>query len=343
VDYTGPIVPYYNFINLSPGGHMVYSIKNELWGFYYNREIFLRNLLTLVEQTKTKLMTSSAVTSVEDTGSGVKVKVKTQSGEQTFSAEKVIAADGVNSTVVDSLGLNQRRQTLRAAKAVGWVMEGFKAEAGVPDYCSWMSFNIPSVTPGGIMVGLYGDWNNVDLRHIMSPSEDAIRGLIKHPRYAPWFKNARVVGKTAWSAYQRLPTIKQPVAGNVLIVSDAISQESWIQGAVACGFKAAKATLKELEGKNGWKSYAAWLHKAFAFFACPEHFRLKAMHHVLRGVYNDEEIDFIYKQLSKEVGHPPFRVAENPGAIRGLNPLLYDKIVKRKSEVDEMAKRGWFN
>jgi hypothetical protein len=67
------------------------------------------------------------------------------------------------------------------------------------------------------------------------------------------------------------------------------------------------------------------------------------MHHVLRGVYSDEEIDLIYKQLSKEVGHPAFRMADNPGVIRGLSPLLYDKIVRRKAEVDEMAKRGWFN
>jgi hypothetical protein len=52
---------------------------------------------------------------------------------------------------------------------------------------------------------------------------------------------------------QRTPTLlKEVAAGNVLIIGDAISNESWIQGAIACGYQGAKATLKELNGQKGY-------------------------------------------------------------------------------------------
>lgn len=342
IRYTGPLVPYYNFINLSPSGHTVYSIRNELWGFYYSRAVILEELLRRVQETEAEVLTETLVTGAENTDDGVNVRARTPTGEVTFQGQRLLAADGVNSTVVESLGLNTGRRVFRAAKAVGWIMEGVRTEAGIPDWCSWISYNIPSVSPAGVMMGLYADRDNLDLRHIISPSEDAIERLVKHPRYASWFSRARLISKTAWSAYQRLPTIKNPIAGNTLIVSDAISQESWIQGAIACGYQAARATVKELDGKNGWKQYARWLHKAFAFFSYPDHFRMKAMHHILRGVYADEEIDYIYQALRDRTVHPPLAIFREPEVLREERPGLYEKVVRKITEVNRMAVTGWF-
>ena len=238
VDYTGPIVPYYNFINLSPSGYKVYSIKNELWGFYYSREVILADLLSAVGKTKAEVLTETMALGAENTSDGVRVSVKTKSGEETLVARKAIAAEGVNSKIVDSLGLNQNRQVFRIAKVIGYVLEGVKADADVPDHCSWISFLIPSISERGVLMGLHAEAENVNMRHLLAGSEETISKFMKQSTYAPWFSHARLVRKTASGAHQRVPTLREPAVGNVLIISDSISQESWIQGAIACGYQA---------------------------------------------------------------------------------------------------------
>ena len=342
IDYTGPIVPYYNFINLSPSGYQVYSIKNELWGFYYSREVILADLLGAVQKTKAEVLTETMALGAENISDGVKILVKTKSGEETLVARKAIAAEGVNSRIVESLGLNQNRQVLRHAKAVGYVLEGVKADADVPDHCSWLSFLIPSISEGGVLMGLHAEAENVNMRHLLAGSEETINKFIKQSRYAPWFSNARLVRKTATGAYQRVPTLREPAMGNILIVGDAISQESWIQGAIACGYQGAKATLKELSGQKGYPGYTDWLHKAFAFFVYPDHFKLKARHHVLRMVCsNDEEADTIYRLFEGKIGHPAFLMAEEPELIKDERPDLYQKLKKAIEDLDRIAVQGW--
>ena len=342
VDYTGPIIPYYNFINLSPSGYQVYSLKNELWGFYYSREVILADLLAAVQKTKAEVLTGTTALGAENTSDGVRVLVRAKSGEQTLEARKAIAADGVNSRIVDSLGLNQNRQVFRHAKTVGYVVEGVEADADVPDHCSWLSFHIPSISTDGIMMGLHCEAENVNMRHLLARSEEILEKFTKHSRYAPWFSHARLVRKTAFGAYQRIPILREPAVGNVLIIGDAISQESWIQGAIACGYQGAKATLKELSGQKGYIEYIDWLHKAFAFFTYPDHFKLKARHHILRMVCsNDEEVDNIYRLFQGKVGHPAFLMAENPELIKDERPDLYLKLKKAIEDLDRMSLKGW--
>jgi len=165
---------------------------------------------------------------------------------------------------------------------------------------------------------------------------------MKHPRYAPWFRHARIVGKTAVSMTQRTPTLLKEVAcGNVLIISDAISNESWIQGAMACGYQGAKATLKELNGQKGYPEYLDWLEQAFAFWAYPDHFRLKTMHHILKMACNDEEVDFIFSLLQGKVGHPSFVIGENPELVKDERPELYQRLKKTIGDINRMAQVGW--
>lgn len=342
VEYTGPIVPYYNFINLSPSGYQVYSIKNELWGFYYSREAILADLLRAVQKTKAEVLTETMALGAENISDGVKISVRTRSGEKTLEARKAIAADGVNSKIVDSLGLNQNRQVFRPAKVIGYVLEGVRADADVPDHCSWLSFLIPSVSEGGVLMGLHAEAENVNMRHLLAGSEATINKFMTQSRYAPWFSQARLVRKTAAGAHQRIPTLREPAIGNVLIVSDAISQESWIQGAIACGYQGAKATLKELSGQRGYSEYTDWLHQAFAFFVYPDHFKLKARHHVLRmACSSDEEADTVYRLLQGKVGHPAFLMAENPELIRDARPDLYQRLKKAIEDLDRMVVKGW--
>lgn len=343
IDYSGPIIPYYNFINLSPAGYRVYSIKNDLWGFFYSRDCILSSLAQAVGNTSAEIWTSSLVTGAENTPEGVRVTARCKSGQQVVEGRRLLACDGVESTVVESLGLNRNRQIFRAAKAVNYILDNVRTDSDIPGYNSWLSFNIPSLSSGGITMSPYASCDNTDLRLVGGVSEDAIVRFMHHPRYADWFVKARIVKKLAWAAHQRIPSISNPAIQNTLIVGDAISQESWIQGAIVCGYQAVKATIAEMNGKPGYAEYTSWLHSAFAFFCYPDHFKLKAMHHILRGIYSDEEVDSIYKLLQDRgvIGHPPFLVSKEPEIIEPAGEPLYQKVKQRIAEVNKIALRGW--
>jgi flavin-dependent dehydrogenase len=340
-DYHGPVLPYYNFINISPVGYQVYSLKDELWGFHYSKEVVLADLLASVEKAGAEVLTGTLALGAENTPGGARLRVQTKTGERTLEAKRVIAADGVDSTIVESLGLNKDRQQLPATEIVGYILEGVEVEASIPGGSSWLSFLIPSISRGGILLGLHAEGGNTNLKHLLGQAS-ALEEFMKHSRYAPWFRNARLVRKTGVHMAQRTPTLlKEVAAGNILIIGDAISNESWIQGAIACGYQGAKATLKELNGQKGYAEYIEWLEKAFAFWAYPQHFRLKTMHNLLKMVCSDEEIDFIFRILQGRVEHPPFVIAENPEIVRAERPALYERLKKAIEYINRVTAKGW--
>lgn len=342
VDYTGPVIPYYNYIKFSPAGYKVYCIKDELWGFYYSREVILADLLAAVEKTKAEVLTGTLALGAENTSDGVKVRVRTKSGEQTLEARKAIAADGIDSTMVKSLGLNQNRQVVRHAKVVGYILEG--VEPDIYDHNAWLSVDIPSISPSPVYMGFHAEAGNLNLRHLITHSGEAIEKFMNHHRYAPWFRHARLVRKTGFAGSLRLPILREPVAGNMLIIGDAIAQENFIQGAIACGYQGAKATLTELNGENGYAEYIDWLHKAFAFFALPGHFQLKRNRHIFsEALPNDEDVDYIFRLMQEQgkMGHPAGFIAENPELVKDKRPEFYQRLKKAIEEINRLVVKGW--
>jgi flavin-dependent dehydrogenase len=343
VDYTGLLVPYYNFINFSPSGHQVYSLKNEFWGFYYSREVFLADLLSEVGRVGAEVLTETLALGIENTPEGVKVRVRGRSGEQTLEGRKAIVADGVISKMVESMGLNENRSLLgMRIKSVSYVLEGVDVPNEVPDYCSWLTFTIPSIKRGStIWLCNHSERDKINLKQLGGGNAIELNKFMQDSAYAPWFRHASVVRKTGFSiAPQTL--LRKPVTGNALVVGDAaIGNETWIQGAVASGYQGGKAVLKELNGQDGYSGYTEWLQQAFAVFAFNDHFKLKNAHYILSATCSDEEIDYIYSRYKGEVGHPAFKIAENPEMIKDERPELFGRLKKAYAELDKMSAKGW--
>lgn len=334
IDYTGPLVFYYNYINVSPAGYQVYGIKDELWGFYFSREILLANLLSSVEKAGAEVLTETLAIGAENVSDGVRVLVRSKSGEQTLEGRRIIAADGFNSKIVDSLGLNKDRPVLSQGKSVSYVLEGVEVEAGFQDYCSWLSFNIPSLSPSGIMLALYLEAGAMNMKQLLGNPEAALEGFMKHKRYAHWFRHARLVRKTGVHIIQRAP-LKELAIGNVLLVGDAFCMTG-IMGAIASGYQAVKVIEKELNGQEGYPEYKAWFYDAFASLAIQEHDKARIMHRIFRKLCTDEDVDYIYKTLRNKVCHPAFVVFENPEIVRD-RPELYGKLKKTIEDIDKMT------
>jgi len=323
IDYTGPLKPYTNAIWISPSGYKLYFYKNEIFAFCQDKELLLAGLLSEVKKAGAEVLTGTAVIGVENTTDGVKVFVRGKSGEQILEARKAIIAEGLNSKTVESLGLNEKRKVwIGPVESTSCLLEGM--EPTIPGHeTGYITFKIPSTSDsevgGSFGMGLApGDAMFVGANY---------KEFAKNPEYTPWFRNARVVKKMAATATVRTP-LREPVAGNVLVLADAAAPiATFITGAEACGYQAAKTTLKELNGQKGWLEYTAWWQKAF-YFNDPSYFKRLATHYGLLQLWTDDEVDYISKFFQDTKTFPTLALGQNPALIKDDNPALYDKTMK---------------
>jgi digeranylgeranylglycerophospholipid reductase len=335
VDYTGALRPYLNWIQLSPSGKQInrYKLNDQPWGFYYDKEAFVSGLLASVEKAGVEVWPETIGLGAENIKGGVKVRVQAKSGEQTLEARAAIAADGLQSKIVDSLGINQKRRVLgsRQRVFVQYVMEGI--ETGLPD-SSWLTWTIPSINIYGfIAIGLSAENTN----KLGAPSrgdlsaETVLDGFMKYPKWAHMFRKARVVKKEGVGRSGTMfGPIREPVAGNVVIVGDAGAiAETWTQGAVASAYQAVKAIKKELDGRKGYPEYIAWWQQAFAFNT-PNYLKLISNMYPLSRICSDEEIDYIYELFQGKIGVPQLLVANHMELIKKGRPELYQKLIKSR-------------
>jgi flavin-dependent dehydrogenase len=323
------VKPYYDWIQVSPSGYQVHRYdpnESKVWGFYYNKEALVTGLLAATEKAGVDVWSETMGIGAENTRNGVKVHLRGKRGEQSLQASKAIAADGIQSKIVESLGLNQNRPVVAGPLKVShYIVEGLE---DIPKN-SWISFTVPSIKPFTFPLGLWaGDTYQLEAGSVGStPPEVYLEKFMKLPIVAPWFRHARVVEKLGCFLPVRM-AIREPVINNVVIIGDAASMEStWVQGAIACGYQAAKATINELNGKKGYLEYINWWQQAFAFNR-QDSVKTLNLAYLLTKSCTSEEIDYIYRLFQDRIGIPPCQVNKNINLIKEDNPGLYEKLVK---------------
>jgi flavin-dependent dehydrogenase len=328
-EYTGPILPYYNYLKMSPSGYHAWCIKNELWGLYLSRSDILRSLFEKASKTSAEFMLGSIVLGVENTARGAVVRVKTPMGERTFESRKVVAADGHHSKVVESLGLNRDRASVKM-HAYCYILEG--VTRGDREYGSWIAWDYPSLSPTTIFMGQHAENGNNNLDQITATGDHAsaiLDNFMKNSRYASWFSKSRILRRCSTGGMHHTPTLSNPIAGNVIIIGDAISVESFIQGAIAGGYQAAKAIKREFNGEPGFSDYTKWLHGAFAFFCVPDHFHQKTARHLFHLARpDDDDVDYVYKLIEDRglVYHPSAFAVDNVDLLNKARPAFHKRL-----------------
>jgi flavin-dependent dehydrogenase len=339
LDYNGPLKPYYNWIELSPSGYPIYRRKDTIWGFFYDKEAFLAGLLSSAQKAGAEILPETIGLAAENTPDGVKVQVRGKAGEQTLEARKAIAADGISSNIVDSLGLNKKRQVLSPpVKLICYELEG--VETGLPPF-TWIAPCIPSINR--LMVVFMGQAAG-DKVALGSGTEEVLRKFMKHPNFAPWFRHARVVKKVgcvSGAKHGILTPIREPVEGNVVIVGDAGSPtETWTQGAVASAYMAVKAIGKELNGQKGYPEYIDWWQRAF-YFHNPDYFSMVLGMFALANAWScDEDVDYVYNLFQDKEGPPQTIISENLELIKEGRPELYERLKKGYEEAEKMVPKA---
>lgn len=331
LDFNGPMRAYYNKIHVSPGGRRIlYYPKNQrLWGFFYEKEAFTASLLAAVSKTGVEVLNETVVLGATNDRDYVEVKTQRGSHEDIFKGKYAVAADGRTSRIVESLGLNKNRPSRKPRHRLSYIIEGM--ETPLIDN-SYFTCIVPSISPtGNIGIGLYS--NNCNRVGVGSTTEKPpsviLDEFMKLPAFKSWFADARVVGKLADGSIWQ-PPIAEPVVGNVVIAGDAGAPiETFIQGAVACGYQAVKAIEKEGKGLKGYEWYVTWWQNSFGFNKKKRYSTLSERPYPLNRVQTDEELDFLFSLCEGEIGHSALLIGKKLDIVKEKRPELYERLKEK--------------
>ena len=308
IPYGGLIIPLTRSIKLAPGG-ATFSVRgNNPEGnvaLSFEKEILLRGMLERAAGDKNiEIMAGAQAIGAENTGAGVRIKLRSRGGESTAHGSYALAADGVNSRVVASLGLNEsRRKFFARFMAIACHIENVDC----PYPGAWLTFvgkgqtkagrgqiylcpkphhgaaepEVYELTVGVPALGPQAPSAKTELEHFMT------RG-----RFASWFRHARIIETRAASLNFYTPLIN-PVEGNVVAVGDSAAFiETYVQGAIMYGYRAARAIASELAGRGGLDEYAAYWKSTFEYND-PREIR-KATQGFGLHVLEDGDLDYLF-------------------------------------------------
>jgi flavin-dependent dehydrogenase len=191
---------------------------------------------------------------------------------------------------------------------------------------SWISIAYPSLSPFiNIWLGPMADgtWQVGTSEKVPASPVDIMHRFLTASSYAPWFKNARIVHKTACSITPRYP-IADPVSGSIMVIGDAAAPaETWTQGAIASAYQAVTAISKGTTG-----DYKAWWQESF-YFNSPQYYQDLARYPALNMFFNDEEIDYLYGLIPDALVPTVMSgILKNADRIKAEKPGIYEKLKK---------------
>ncbi len=350
VPYAGAVIPLQQSVKVSAGGSTLLIKGKSPQGsvaLSFEKEALLQGLFSRVQACDAiDIMAETQALGAQNTADGVRVTMRHRGGPEFSVQGKVaVAADGVNSRVVESLGLNKtRRKFFGRFSVASYHMEG--VECPYPE--AWVTFIGKGHTIGGrgqlyfcpkphngrteppvyeltvgvpIAEGAGGIMPSAELEHFITKG-----------RFAPWFRKAEIVSRRAATLNFYTP-LANPVEGNVIVVGDAAAFiETYIQGALQYGFLAAEAIMGQLKTGAGLDTYAAAWADSFEYND-PEHIK-KATQGFGLHVLKDEDLDYLFSLTRGDDVRGFVNEFSDPDTVR---KALLRHIERIRSERPELA------
>ncbi len=346
VPYTGPGVPVTEKYFISPRGHTVRfaNADNSPIVIVIDKGLLLQGLLDASEKAGVRYYSPASVSSITDEGGSVSITFNRGSGPEKLQARKLIIAEGVNATLAGRLGFSNKRTLFAKALCVMWILEG------VDDFepatlKSYMGRAYRSFTPV-----ITGQAIEDDQRYLVlignrdRRPEQVFAAVQSESPIARNFASARIVKKTACGA-TAYSALKVPHMGNVLVIGDAAAYvEVEMQGAMTCGFRAARAVAEEIEGRDGFAGYAGWWQESFEFNS--DDYLQVAQGFALVPTYTDDELDYLFALIEDETLEGTYNQYKSPkllwrailghsDRIRREQPELHEKIQSRNLSLSD--------
>lgn len=306
VPYDGPSIPLVQAIRFSPHGNkLVFTQNGEPLAVSINKECLLEGLAQKAEQSGVRIFNNTLAVKAENAEDKVTVTLRQNDRDCAIVSETAIIADGVNSRLVESLGLNKQRKFFAEFHVLTYYMQNMSCL--YPP--SWMVFIGKGQTPSGMgqLYVLPKPQKDGSVVHEVtygcpvtgkSIITDDLEWFIHQGTFAPWFKQARCV-KTLAAVLRFHTPLAEPVAGRILIAGDAASFiEVYMQGALMYGCKAALAIAQHLSTGTGFAEYTAFWKRTYGYNqpgAIEDATQAFGLH-----VLEDEELDYLFSLTDNE-------------------------------------------
>lgn len=327
VDYYGPLLPLTHKYYISPGGHRIHFAYRDRRPIIikFDKGHLLQNLLRQCENLGVEVRSATKVCAAEDGPDGVKLKTKAARVHSVIAAKKLIAADGVNAGIAETLGMNRARNYFTTGMALIHYVKGIRGF----DPTAWKShFGLAYQSRSPVMItsSLLGDdvASVVTIGSRLNPPGKIFADCIARSPLAPLFKDAKVIGRRGCSA-KAYTSLKVPHRGNVLIIGDAAAYvEIEVQGALMTGFRAGKAVAKELQSGDGFREYTEWWQHSFEFNT--DKYLQVAQGFALVPVYTDDELDYLFSLIEDEELEGTYSQYKSPR-------IMWDAILRHEDEI----------
>ena len=348
VDYTGSTFNVTDKYYISPGDHKIhfsYPDKKPIV-IKYDKGLLLQCLLEKCEKLGVEFKNCTVVSSVTETDKGVEVNLTRRGKQSTIVAKKLIAADGVNSRIVESLGMNKERIYFTTALCILYFMEGvrdFEPTAIKSYFGLCYKSNVPV-----IMGPSLGDENIASLIIMGNQKqrpEQVFQNVTTRGALSPLFEKAKVINKVGCSV-KAYTSMRVPCRDNVLVIGDAAGYvEVEIQGGLMCGYRAGNAVCQELSGERSFENYTQWWQTSFEFNS-DDYLRV-AQGFALVPTYTDNELDYLFALIEDEVLEGTYNQYKSPklmwdaflkhrDRIAKERPGLYEKIKSKKLTLSDV-------
>lgn len=355
VPYKGKLVPIIHNYMYSPKGHRVAFEYEDLRpsALKFDKKELLSGLLEMCNNSGVEVLCGTMAIGGKDNGeNGVCVTVRGKNGEYEISAKKLIIAEGVNCKMTEHFGLNEGRKYFGTPLICSYTVVGTH---DIP-HNSWIQYYGNVYHPfTEIMIGESTESEDaleITVGGIPNMKPDVLfKKLVEDSPLTPNLKDATVIKKTACSVKSYL-SLKKPFKGNILAIGDSSAHIEVInQGAIMCGYHAAFAIKRELDGENGFEEYSKWWNKAFVFNCDDQLGQIKMYGTInIKGTLADDEIDYVFSLLEgqRQCGNfDQYEVPKNfwkavleyDEKIKEEKPDLYEKL----APIRELKNSGKLN
>ena len=305
VDYKGPLIDMYDAYFFSNAGYRLNTTrKDRPLSCVYSMSALLGNLQDAAVGAGAEFMTGAIALTAENAEKHIRLQVRKGNTVSWLEADYIIAADGLNSRLAETMGMNKNRPVILQGPCFEIVFEG--ADFPYPPGISFVFGKDMLGGSGFLFVYPYAGGENrlcvmVNNRFPAHQSLKIINHFTQQSRFSSWFKKATPVHHTSAIVTIRSPMVT-PSIGRMLFIGDAAAYgETLIPGAIRCGYYAAEAVQEELSGNNGFKKYEEFWSSNFEYVTNPQ--KQKDYTKILRlfRSLEDEDVDFLFK-LSEEKG-----------------------------------------
>jgi flavin-dependent dehydrogenase len=327
---------------VSPAG---YRMRIEREATYvariFNKEVLLEDLLIEAENSGVHITQGAEAMKVQNMKDKVGVTIRKGWEENEVRGRFLIAADGVNSRMVENLGMNKERKFFGTIVVSSYILEGVESPypdafiafvgRGQIDGCSGQFYLRPNPTRKSQDPPI---WEISYGQPVGEKSpEEILNRFIRQGNFSSWFNHARVVKKTGCLLNFRTP-IPKPRAGNILVVGDAASFiEVYVQGAIMYGYRAAKAILNEMNGDPGLDEYVDYWNGSY------EYLKPGMVEQVSRGyglhMLDDSDLDYLFSLTDSKSYKGYYNEFSFPGVIQQAIAAEKSIIMKERPELTQ--------